>query len=136
MKRTAASERTSLTRERVLRAALELADAEGIETLSMRRLGGRLGVEAMSLYNHVADKEDVLDGILDLVIGGIAVPESGADWRKAMRERAVSARQAFRRHPWAAALMDSRTSSGPGRLRYFDALVGALTGAGFPLEQA
>ncbi len=136
MKKAAVPEKASLTRERVLRAALELADSEGIDSLSMRRLGGRLGVEAMSLYNHVEGKEDVLDGILDLVIGEIAVPEAGADWRKAMRERAVSARQAFCRHPWAAALMDSRTSSGPGRLRYFDALVGALTGAGFPLEQA
>jgi AcrR family transcriptional regulator len=136
MKKAAGPEKASLTRDRVLRAALDLADSEGIETLSMRRLGGRLGVEAMSLYNHVEGKEDVLDGILDLVIGEIAVPEAGADWRKAMRERAVSARQAFRRHPWAAALMDSRTSSGSGRLRYFDALVGALTGAGFTLERA
>ena len=136
MKKAAMPERTSLTRERVLRAALDMADEEGIESLSMRRLGGRLGVEAMSLYNHVEGKEDVLDGILELVIGEIAVPAAGVDWRTAMRERAVSARKAFSLHPWAAALMDSRTSSGPGRLGYFDAVVGALTGAGFPLERA
>ncbi len=136
MKKTAVPERESLTRERVLRAALDMADSEGIESLSMRRLGSRLGVEAMSLYNHVAGKEDVLDGILELVVGEIAVPAAGADWRSAMRERAVSARRAFAGHPWAAALMDSRTSSGPGRLRYFDAMVGSLTGAGFPLEEA
>ncbi len=135
MKNTAAAEKTSLTRERVLAAALEMADAEGIESLSMRRLGGRLGVEAMSLYNHVENKEDLLDGILELFVGEIAVPPAGAEWRSAMRERAVSARQAFSRHPWAAALMDSRVSSGPARLRYFDAMVGTLMGAGFPLEQ-
>ncbi|MCK7479914.1 MAG: TetR/AcrR family transcriptional regulator C-terminal domain-containing protein [Candidatus Moduliflexus flocculans] len=89
----------------------------------------------MSLYNHVENKEDLLDGILELFVGEIARPPAGAEWRSAMRERAVSARQAFSRHPWAAALMDSRVSSGPARLRYFDAMVGTLMGAGFPLEQ-
>ncbi len=134
MKKADVPGKAFLTRERVLRAALDMADELGVESLSMRRLGSRLGVEAMSLYNHVEGKEDVLDGILELVIGEIAVPAAGVDWRTAMRERAVSARQAFSRHPWAAALMDSRTSSGPDRLRYFDAMIGCLAGAGFPLE--
>ncbi len=136
MKKTAAPERTSLTRERVLHAAMEMADEVGVESLSMRQLGSRLGVEAMSLYNHVSNKGDLLDGILELVVREISIPDPGTDWRTAMRERAVSARRAFARHPWAIALMDSRVSSGPGRLRYFDAMVGALTGAGFPLERA
>lgn len=136
MNKTAAPEKAPLTRERVLRAALEMADELGVESLSMRRLGGRLGVEAMSLYNHVTNKEDVLDGILELVVEEITIPRIDAEWSSAMRERAVSARLAFGRHPWAAALMDSRVSSGPARLRYFDAMVGTLTGAGFPLDLA
>ncbi|HSV56474.1 MAG TPA: TetR/AcrR family transcriptional regulator C-terminal domain-containing protein [Magnetospirillaceae bacterium] len=134
MGKTAEPERVSLTRERVLRAALAMADEQGVESLSMRRLGGLLGVEAMSLYNHVVNKDDVLDGILELVVEEIAVPPVGAEWRSAMRERAVSARQAFSRHPWASALMDSRVRSGPERLRYFNAMVGTLMSAGFPLE--
>lgn len=136
MKKAAVPERTSLSRERVLRTALDMADAEGVESLSMRQLGSRLGVEAMSLYNHVSNKDDLLDGILELVVREISIPGPGADWRTAMRERAVSARRAYTRHPWAAALMDSRTSSGPARLGYFDAMVGALTKAGFSLERA
>ena len=136
MRKKGAPGRAPLTRELVLRTALAMADADGIESLSMRQLGGRLGVEAMSLYNHVANKDDILDGILELVVEEIAVPGPDAPWRTAMRDRAVSARNAFSRHPWAAALMDSRAQSGPGRLRYFDAIVGSLTGAGFSLDIA
>jgi AcrR family transcriptional regulator len=130
------AERPSLTRERILRAALSLADEGGAESLSMRQLGGRLGVEAMSLYNHVANKDDILDGILELVVAEIRLPTVGADWRSAMSERAASALSAFSRHPWAIVLMDSRVSSGPARLRYFDAMIGTLLGAGFSLELA
>jgi AcrR family transcriptional regulator len=135
MKKPVMPNRASLTRERVLRAALAIADEKGIESLSMRLLGRRLGVEAMSLYNHVANKDDILDGILDLFVEEIAIP-SATDWRFAMKERAVSARLAFKKHPWASALMDSRVSSGPARLRYFDTMIGTLHRAGFSLEQA
>lgn len=128
--------RASLTREVVLRTALALVDEGGLEALSMRQLGTKLGVEAMSLYNHVAGKDDIIDGVLDLVVEEIAIPAVGEDWREAMKERATSAREVFTRHPWAGALMDSRLSSSPSRLRYFDAIVGALLGAGFSLELA
>jgi AcrR family transcriptional regulator len=136
MKKAAMPERASLTKERVLRAALAIADEGGIESLSMRLLGGRLGVEAMSLYNHVENKDDILDGVLDLVVEEIAIPAAGANWRSAMHERAVSAWLAFQRHPWASALMDSRLNSGPARLRYFDSMIGTLRRAGFSLELA
>lgn len=136
-KRPAAKpERAPLTRERVLRAALGLADERGIEALSMRELGRRLEVEAMSLYNHVSNKDDVLDGMLDLAIGEIDLPTGNVDWREAMRRRAVSARDVFARHPWAIALNDTRASSGPARLHYFEWVVGTLRRAGFPVELA
>jgi AcrR family transcriptional regulator len=120
----------------VLSAAVSLADERGIEALTMRELGLRLGVEAMSLYNHVANKDDMLDGMVDLVVGEIDLPSDPGDWREAMRRRAVSARAVFLRHPWASALIDSRESSGPARLRYFDWVVGTLRRAGFTLELA
>jgi AcrR family transcriptional regulator len=128
--------RAPLTRELVLRTAMAIMDEGGIDCLSMRQLGARLGVEAMSLYNHVANKDDILDGALGLVAEEIAIPEGDADWRLAMKARAVSARLAFRRHPWASALMDSRISSSPARLRYFDAILGSLNRAGLSLELA
>lgn len=102
----------------------------------MRALGRQLGVEAMSLYNHVANKDDLLDGMVDLVIDEIDLPTLDADWRDAMRARAASARAAFVRHPWAARLIDSRVSGGPGRLRYFEAVIGVLRRAGFTVELA
>jgi len=120
----------------VLRAAVLLADEDGIESLTMRRLGLRLGVEAMSLYNHVASKDDLLDGVVDLVVSEIDLPAETTDWKAAMRARAVSARVVFSRHPWASAMIDSRESSGPARLRYFDWVLGTLRRAGFTLEQA
>jgi AcrR family transcriptional regulator len=128
--------RITLTRELVLRTALSLIDEGGLEAFSMRQLGAKLGVEAMSLYNHVAGKDDIIDGVLDLVVEEIAIPAVGGDWRAAMKERALSALRAFRRHPWASALMDSRLSSNPSRLRYFDAILGTLLVAGFSLELA
>ncbi|NTU78386.1 MAG: TetR/AcrR family transcriptional regulator [Chloroflexales bacterium] len=127
---------TPLTRDKVLHVAIDLADAGGIAALSMRTLGRQLGVEAMSLYNHVSSKDDLLDGIVDLVIAEIELPAPDADWRDAMRARAVAARAAFARHPWAAGLIDSRVSSGPGRLRYLDSIIGVLRRAGFTIELA
>jgi AcrR family transcriptional regulator len=128
--------RQPLSRERVLRAAIAIADEGGIDSLTMRKLGQRLGVEAMSLYNHVANKDDMLDGMVDLVVSEIDLPAYGVDWREAMRRRATSARDVFSRHPWASALIDSRESSGPQRLRYFDWMIGTLRRAGFSLELA
>jgi AcrR family transcriptional regulator len=131
-----AKPRAPLSRERVLRAAIVLADAGGIESLSMRRLGEELGVEAMSLYNHVANKDDILDGIVDLVFAEIALPSDEAQWKKAMRERAISAREALLRHPWATSLMQSRTKPGPATLRHHDSVLGSLRKAGFKLVMA
>jgi AcrR family transcriptional regulator len=120
----------------VLRAAVALADEAGIEALTMRKLGLRLGVEAMSLYNHVSSKDDLLDGVVDLVVSEIDLPADADDWKGAMRRRAISAREVFSRHPWASGLVDSRESSGPVRLRYFDWVLGTLRRAGFTLETA
>ena len=128
--------RAPLSRERVLGAAVLLADEDGIESLTMRELGLRLGVEAMSLYNHVANKDDILDGMVDLVVSEIDLPADTVDWKEAMRRRAISAQSVFSRHPWASGLIDSRESSGPARLRYFDWVVGTLRRAGFTLEMA
>jgi AcrR family transcriptional regulator len=128
--------RAPLSRERVLAAAVSLVDEAGLGSLTMRELGQRLGVEAMSLYNHVANKDDILDGMVDLVVGEIDLPSDTADWKEAMRRRATSAQAVFTRHPWASGLVDSRQSSGPARLRYFDWVVGTLRRAGFSLEMS
>src|SRR5829696_4862477 len=128
-----ASSRTPLTIERVLQAAVELADREGVGSLSMRRLARELGVEAMSLYHHLAGKQVLLDGMVDLVFGEIELPADDGDWKAAMRRRAVSARQVLARHPWAIALMESRRTPGPANLRHHDAVLGCLRRAGFPV---
>jgi AcrR family transcriptional regulator len=128
--------RVPLNRERVLRAALALADGGGIEALSMRNLGQELGVEAMSLYNHVANKEEILDGVVDLVFGEIALPSNRGAWKPGMRKRAMSAHEALLRHPWAPSLMQSRTKPGPATLRHHDAVLGSLRNAGFTLVMA
>ena len=128
--RPTARKRVPLTRERVLRAAVALADAGGLESLSMRKLASELGVEAMSLYNHVENKDDLLDGIIDIVFGEIYVP-SGGDWRAAMRERATSAREVLKRHRWAIGVMEGRMAPGPANLRHHDAVMGCLRQAGF-----
>jgi AcrR family transcriptional regulator len=128
--------RLTLTRERVLRAAIGLADRDGIESLSMRNLGAKLGVEAMSLYNHVRNKEDMLDGMVDVVFSEIDLPPSGADWRTAMRRRAISLHQVLLRHPWANGLMESRANPGSATLRHHDAVLGSLRRAGFSVEMA
>ena len=123
--------RARLSRELVLRAALELADEGGLEALTMQRIGQRLGVEAMSLYRHVRNKEDILDGIVDLVFGEIDLPGDDVDWLPALRLRAISAREALARHPWAVGRMESRVQPGPANLRHHDAVLGILFGAGF-----
>jgi AcrR family transcriptional regulator len=128
--------RAALNRERVLRAALVLADEGGIEGLTMRRLGERLQVEAMSLYNHIAGKNDILDGIVDLVFSEIDVPSNIAGWKTAMRRRAISARDVLMRHPWATSLMQSRTRPGPATLRHHDSVIGSLRKAGFSIDMA
>jgi AcrR family transcriptional regulator len=126
--------RAPLSRDRVLRAAVTRADQEGISSLSMRKLGEALGVEAMSLYNHVASKSDLLDGMIDIVFSEIDLPAGGDDWKATMRRRAISARQVLRRHPWAIGLMESRTSPGAATLRHHDAVLGCLRRAGFSIE--
>lgn len=123
--------RAPLTGERVVSAAVGLADAEGLASLSMRRLGEALGVEAMSLYKHVANKEAILAGIVDRVVAEMEAPAIGGDWRAAMRRRAVSAHATLRRHPWATMLLASRANVGPAMLRYVDATIGCLRAAGF-----
>lgn len=128
--------RVPLNQGRVLRAALTLADRGGLEALSMRNLGQALGVEAMSLYNHVAGKEDVLDGLVDIVFGEIEFRCEGADWKTAMRQRAISAREALGRHRWAIGLMESRTRPGPANLQHHDSVLRCLREAGFSLELA
>ena len=128
--------RAPLSRERVLSAAVAFADEHGIGSLSMRKLGDALGVEAMSLYNHVANKDELLGGMVDVVFGEIDLPPTGADWKAAMRRRAGSARGALGRHPWAIGLMESRTSPGPATLRHHDAVLGSLRAGGFPVELA
>lgn len=123
--------RDTLNRERVVRAAMDLADDSGIESVTMRELGRKLGVEAASLYNHVAGKDDLLSGMADLAAAEIEIPSGEVDWKEAMRRRAVSARGVFLQHRWAAALMDSREWSGPYSLSYADRVLGTLIQAGF-----
>ena len=128
--------RAPLSRDQVLRAAVAFADERGIGSLSMRKLGEVLGVEAMSLYNHVASKGDLLDGMIDYVFSEIGLPCGEAGWKTAMRQRAVSAREVLIRHRWAIGLMESRSSPGPATLRHHDAVIGSLRGAGFPIALA
>lgn len=126
----------TLSRDRVMREAIALADQQGIQALSMRKLGQRLGVEAMSLYNHVEDKEDILDGMVDLIITEIDVGADDTDWQTAMRRRAHSVRQLFLRHPWALAVMESRRNPGAESMRYYDSVLGCLRKAGFTIALA
>jgi AcrR family transcriptional regulator len=125
-----------VTREQVLRAAMALADRVGVEGLTMRAIGREVGIEAMSLYRHVRDKEDILDGIVDLVYEEIEVPPAAHEWKAAMRGRAISARKALGRHPWAIDLMESRSQPGPANLGHHDAVLGALLPAGFSAAMA
>ena len=131
-----AARRRPLSRDRVLRAAILLADEGGLESVSMRKLGQVLRVEAMSLYKHVANKDDILDGIADLVTSEFEVPSIDADWKTAIRRSAISAHHVLLRHPWASGVIESRVSAGPARLRFLDAVIGALSAAGFTMPVA
>src|SRR5262245_25424356 len=129
--------RAPLTRERVLQVAITIADRVSIEPLSMRKVGQELGVEAMSLYNHVANKDDLLDGMIDILVSEIDLPAGGGDWRTAIRGSADSARALMLHHPWAPRLIASRPRGrmGPALLRYMDSVVSCLKQAGFSYEQ-
>jgi AcrR family transcriptional regulator len=123
--------RTPLSRDRVLQSALAVADAGGLEALTIRSLAQELGVKPMSVYYHVANKSEIIDGIVDLVFGEIKLPALDGDWRAEMRRRAASARSVLRRHSWAIPLLQSRTHPGPATLRHHDAVIGSLRSAGF-----
>ena len=126
--------RPRLSRESVLRGAVAVADAGGIGALTMRSLADALEVKPMSIYHHVANKDDVLDGIVDIVFSEIDLPAIGGDWHAEMRRRASSAREAMRRHPWAIGLVETRTSPGPATLKHHNAVIGTLRQAGFSVE--
>jgi AcrR family transcriptional regulator len=126
--------RLPLTRERVLHAAIALADAGGFESLSMRKLGQELGVEAMSLYNHVANKDDLADGIVEIVLAEIDDPPGDADWKAALRHTAISSHQVFVRHPWACSLMMRRPRVSPARMGWMEAVLRTLREAGFSAD--
>ncbi|MEX1005949.1 MAG: TetR/AcrR family transcriptional regulator [Acidimicrobiia bacterium] len=128
--------RTPLSKARVLHAAIDLADREGLGALTMRRLGAELGFEAMSLYKHVANKEEILEGMVELIVGQIAIPHTGADWKEAMRRRAHSAREVLSQHSWVIGLLEARALGGPAAMRYLNAILGNLMAGGFPIEQA
>ena len=128
-----APRRSPLTRERVLKAAVRLADREGIEAVSMRRLGTELGIEAMSLYTHVRGKDDLLDGMIELVIREIPIHRDGG-WKVALRTTILAARAVVLRHPWAPRIIESRNDPGPSGLHYYDAVMGILREGGFSLE--
>ncbi len=128
--------RTPLTKELILKTAIDIADRRGLGALTMRHLGTELGVEAMSLYKHVANKDAILGGILELVIGEIGLPNEEDDWREAMRTRAIATRRVLSRHVWAIGLMEARRPRGPVVLGYLDAILGSLRAAGFSIEDA
>lgn len=125
-----------LSKQRVVAEAIRLADREGVDGLSMRRLAGELGAGAMSLYHYVASKEELLDAMIDVVFEEIEMPPAEVDWQSAMRRQAVSARQVLARHPWAIALMESRTTPGPANLHHREAFTACLRRAGFSVVMA
>ena len=120
-----------LSREGILRAAVAIADEGGLESLTMGRIGAQVGAEAMSLYRHVRNKDDLLDGVVDLVYAEIELPVADAGWKPSMRHRAISARDVLRGHPWAIGLMESRSQPGPANMAHHDAVLAVLLGAGF-----
>ena len=129
-----APRRAPLNRDRVLRAAVARADKAGIESLSMRRLAEELGVVPMALYKHVANKEELLDGMIDVVVGEIDPPVAGAGWKSAVRQRILSARRALLRHPWASQVMESKQNPTPQVLAYMDAMIGLFRAGGFSVN--
>jgi AcrR family transcriptional regulator len=130
------SRRSPLSRDTVLAGAVELADQIGVEPLTLRKLATQLGVKPMSIYYHVANKDEIIDGMVDAVFAEIEMPPPETPWREAMRTRAHSAREALRRHPWAAGMLDSRTNPGPANLGHHDAVLACLRRNGFSLAMA
>ena len=135
-RKTATAPRVRLTRERVIAGAVALADREGLDGLSMRRLGEELGVEAMSIYNHVANKDDLINGMADAVFGEIELPSHTDDWKAAIRKRSVSFREVLTRHPWATSVRDSGTNPGPATLRHHDRVLATFRNGGFTVPKA
>ena len=131
-----AAPRVPLSKERVLRTAVELADRGGSEAVSMRKLGQELGVDAMSLYHHVRNKDDILDGIVDVMVGEIDVSRTDADWKIALRRLVMTARTVMLRHPWAPAVIESRDNPGPATLRYMELVLTILRDGGFSIGLA
>jgi AcrR family transcriptional regulator len=128
------TKRVPLNPERILRGAVAIADADGLDALTIRALASRLDVKPMAIYHHVANKEEILDGIVDIVFSEIELPEPGDDWEVGMRRRAHSARTVMGRHTWAIALMETRTAPGPATLRHHNAVIGTLRSAGFSIS--
>lgn len=128
--------RTPLTRERVLRAAVDLADRGGFDSLSMRKLGQELGVDAMALYRHVRDKDDLLDGLAEVIVGGIQAPERTGDWKASLRAQVMAARDVMLRHPWARRVLEERGTGGPASLGYIESVLAILRAGGFSLDLA
>jgi AcrR family transcriptional regulator len=126
--------RVPLTRDRILAAAVELADRGGVESLSMRKLAQDLDVVPMALYRHVANKDELLDGMIDVVVGEIDPPETGGDWKTAIRRRILSARRALLRHPWASRVMESRAEPTPTVLAYMDSMMAMFRVGGFSID--
>jgi AcrR family transcriptional regulator len=131
--RSRAVPRSRLSRERVLKVAIAHADAGGLDALSMRKLAEELDVAPMALYRHMANKEDLIDGMVDVVFSEVGLPSVGPDWRTAMRRRAMSLRDVLARHRWAIGLMESRRNPGPANLRHHDAVIGSLRASGFDM---
>ena len=134
--KTGPERRPQLTRQRVMTVAIELADRDGIDSISMRKLAQELGVEAMSLYTHVRNKDDLLDGMVDAVIGQIPISADGAGWKASLRQMALAARSVILRHPWAARTIETRSAPGPAALRYINAVLGIFREGGFSIAQA
>jgi AcrR family transcriptional regulator len=128
--------RTPLTRERVLQAAVDLADRGGKEALSMRKLGQELGVDAMALYRHVRGKDDLLDGLVEVIVGQIERPSPEADWKMSLRLQAMAARSVMLRHPWARRMLEERGTGGPACLAYIESILATLHDGGFSIELA
>jgi AcrR family transcriptional regulator len=126
--------REPLSRERILRAAVALADEGGVESISMRRIAQELGVVPMALYKHVANKDELLDGMIDVVVGEIDPPIEGADWKTTMRQRILSARRALLRHPWASSVLESRGEPTPTVIAYMDSMMGIFLAGGFSVD--
>jgi AcrR family transcriptional regulator len=130
------TQRSPLTRDRIIATAVAYADEHGVEALSMRKLGAELDVEAMSLYNHVGNKDDIFDGMVDYVFASIPLPDPDVDWRESIRSIGVAGMDAFTTHSWVVTLLMMRGNFGPSALRFTDAVIGILTEAGFTDEDA